>query len=120
MVAHSTLVTVTTYFNVHSGELDAFKARCQEFVDTTSTESGCVFIEFAFEGARGMTIEGYKDAAGVLDHLRNVRELMEKNAELIDVQRVELHGLDGELDKLREPLAAYSPRYYSVEYRFGR
>ena len=38
MATDDTCCTIAPYFNVHDGKLDAFRALCERFVDTTRTE----------------------------------------------------------------------------------
>ncbi|MCP4328174.1 MAG: hypothetical protein GY791_07035 [Alphaproteobacteria bacterium] len=114
------LVTVATYFVVHDGRLDEFKARCRPFVEKSSTEEKCMFVVLGFDGNQGMSREGYRDADGVLEHIENVRELMEENLTMIDLTRVELHGPQNEVEKSRTTLSKYSPEIYTIEDGFRR
>lgn len=113
-------VTVITHICAHGDKLDEFKRRCKEFVEVTSTEDKCLFIDVAFDGQNCITHEGYANADGVLDHIEHVRLMMEENLTMVELDRVELCGPSNELDKLREALTAYSPVYYCVEFSFRR
>ena len=37
-----------------------------------------------------------------------------------EITRLEVHGPESELDKLREPLAALNPQFFTLEYGFRR
>ena len=113
-------VTVVTHFQVHDGKLEDFKAGCNELVKLTSNENKCVFMDVAFDGHRCISHERYTDASGVMDHLQNVRTVMEKNMKLADLKGVELYSTADELDKLRAPLGVFNPDFYVVDFRSER
>ena len=60
------------------------------------------------------------NAAGLLAHLENVGSLLEEAFRISEITRLEVHGPESELDKLREPLAALNPQYFTLEYGFRR
>ena len=120
MSTSSTLVTVVTHLQVHDGKLDDFRAGCRTLIERTSSEKKCVFMQVAFDGRKCVSHEGYADAAGVMEHLENVRATMEENMAMADLNGVELYGPADELDRLREPLGAFSPDFYSVDFRYER
>jgi hypothetical protein len=62
--------------------------------------------------------EGYEDAEGVLFHLDNVGTLLNEALKISDLTRLEIHGPEEELAKLREPLAELNPEYFVLEYGF--
>jgi len=64
--------------------------------------------------------EGYEDAEGVLAHLENVGSLLEEALTISDLTRLEIHGPERELAKLREPLAALNPEFFTLEFGFRR
>jgi len=50
-------------------------------------------------------------------HLENVGELLGEFLEkLATVTRLEIHGLADEIEKVKEPLAPFSPQYFVLEY----
>jgi hypothetical protein len=101
--------TIHPYFKVHGGQLGAFKALCERFVEKTGQEPKCVYCR-----------EGYEDAEGVLAHLENVGPLLEEALQIAELTRLEVHGPDAELAKLREPLAAFGPQFFTLEFGFRR
>jgi hypothetical protein len=101
--------TIHPYFKVHGGQLGAFKALCERFVE-----------KFSFDGDQAHCREGYEDAEGVLAHLENVGPLLEEALQIAELTRLEVHGPDAELAKLREPLAAFGPQFFTLEFGFRR
>jgi hypothetical protein len=64
--------------------------------------------------------EGSQDAEGLLVHLDNVAPLLEEALKLAEIIRVEIHGSEEELARLREPLSKLNPTYFKLEYGFRR
>lgn len=65
----------------------------------------------------GGTVAGVlPGAAGLLAHLDNVGDLIAEALKLSAITRLEVHGVEGELAKLREPLANLDPLYFTMEY----
>lgn len=110
-----TCCTLVPYFEVHEGQLDAFKALGPRFVEKTRNEEAVLHYAFSFDGHTAHCREGYTDAAGVLAHLDNVGAILEEALTIAELVRLEVHGPASELDKLREPLAALSPRFFVLE-----
>ena len=77
-------------------------------------------IGFSFDGEEFHCREGYVDAEGLLAHLENVGALLQEVLQMADITRLEVHGPEAELAKLRGPLADLSPRYFTLEYGFRR
>ena len=75
---------------------------------------------FSFDGDQAHCREGYSDAAGILAHLENVGALLEEALAIADITRLEVHGPEDELAQLREPLAALSPQFFTLEFGFRR
>ena len=98
--------TIVPYFNVPAGQQEAFRELCQQFVTRTSKETKCLYYGFSFNGEMAHCREGYADAEGVLAHLENVGELLDPQAfKIVALTRLEIHGPEEELTKLRGPLA---------------
>jgi quinol monooxygenase YgiN len=114
-MADDTVCTLVPYFKVHPGQLDAFKAGVPAFVDRTTSEAGCVHYAFSFDGDNAHCREGYADAAAVLAHVDNVGALLQQALTISDLVRLEVHGPEAELEKLRGPLAGLNPQYYVLE-----
>ena len=118
MSTNDTCCTIVPYFKVHEGKLDAFKAGCDAFVEKTKTEPKCLFYGFSFNGDVAHCREGYADAEGVLHHLDNVGALLQEALKIADLAKLEIHGPEPELAKLREPLAKLKPEFFVLEYGF--
>jgi quinol monooxygenase YgiN len=112
--------TIVPYFKIHAGKTPQFKNYCEQFIEKTKTESGCLFYGFSFDGDQAHCREGYRDAAGALAHLENVGALLMEVLKIADLTRLEVHGPETELAKLRGPLADFKPQYFTLEYGFRR
>ena len=120
MATEDTCCTIAPYFKVKEGKLEAFKNLCERFVEKTGEESKCLYYGFCFYGDQAYCREGYEDAEGVLAHLDNVGGLLEESLEIAEFIRLEIHGPEEELAKLREPLADLKPQFFVLEYGFRR
>jgi quinol monooxygenase YgiN len=112
--------TIVPYFKIHAGKMPEFKQLCEQFVQRTKTETGCLYYGFTFDGDQAHCREGYSDAAAALVHLQNVGALLAEALKIADLTRLELHGPEAELEKLRGPLADFRPQYFRLEYGFRR
>ena len=120
MATQDRCCTIVPYFKVHEGQLDAFKGMCEEFVMLTESEPKCLYYGFSFDRDLAHCREGYADAEGLLAHLDNVGTLLGEALKISDLVRLEVHGPEPELAKLREPLAELNPQYVVLEYGFRR
>lgn len=112
--------SLVPYFQVHDGKLESFKELCLEFMEKTKQEPKCLYYGFSFNGNIVHCREGYQDGEGILAHLENVGEILEKALKISDLIRLEIHGCESELAKLRQPLAEYKPEFFVLEYGFRR
>jgi len=115
-----TACSIHPYFQVNPGQLDAFKALCERFVERTKSEPGCLFYGFSFDGDLAHCREAYKNAQALLAHLANVDEIISDALKLATLARVEVHGPAGELDQLRGPLADLNPQFFVLEFGFRK
>lgn len=120
MALEDNCVTLVPYFKVHDGQLDAFKKGCADFVAKTKQEEKVLHYGFSFDGDQAHCREGYDGAQGVLDHLENVGALLDEALKISDITRLEVHGPAAEIDKLREPLGALNPQFFTLELGFRR
>ena len=120
MATQDTCCSIVPYFKVHEGQLAAFKTICEEFVRLTDNESKCLYYGFCFDGDEAHCREGYADAEGLLAHLENVGAVLAEALTISDLTRLEIHGPESELAKLREPLAELNPQFFVLEYGFRR
>jgi quinol monooxygenase YgiN len=113
-------VTIHPYFKVSEGKIGAFRELCEQFVSKTSEEPKCIYYGFSLRGDEVHCREGYEDAAGLLIHLDNIAVLLGEALKLAEITRLEIHGSEEELAKLRGPLASLNPTYFTLEYGFRR
>ena len=112
--------TIVPYFKIHAGKMPEVKALCEQFIDKSKTEQGCLYYGFCFDGDQMHCREGYRDAEGALAHLQNVGPMLQELLKISDLTRLEVHGPEAELAKLRAPLADFKPQYFTLEYGFRR
>jgi quinol monooxygenase YgiN len=112
--------SIAPYFKVSDGNLERFKELCEKFVESSRTESKCLYYGFTFDGYQAHCREGYADAEGLLAHLNSVGPLLQEALQLAEITRLEIHGPESELQKLRTPLAALNPQFYSLECGFRK
>jgi quinol monooxygenase YgiN len=120
MATNDRCVSIHPYFKVAIGKMDAFKQYCEQFIAATAAEPKCLYYGFSFNGNEVYCREGYQDAEGALAHLANVGALLDEILKIAEVTRLEVHGVEAELAKLREPLAAFNPTYYTLQYGIRR
>jgi quinol monooxygenase YgiN len=111
------VVSIHPYFKVHAGKMEEFKAALAAFVERTAKESQNLYYDFTINGDIVYCREAYVGAEGLLAHLENVGALLGPLMKLADVQRVEVHGPAGELEKLKAPLEGLKPQWFT--YLFG-
>jgi quinol monooxygenase YgiN len=113
-------VSIHPYFKVSEGKLDAFRELCHQFMAATSTEPKCLYYGFSFHAGEVHCREGYEGAEGLLAHLNNVAALLDAALKISVLSRLEIHGIEDELAKLREPLSHLNATYFTLEYGFRR
>jgi len=120
MPTQDTSCTLAPYFSVAPNHLEAFKALCEQLVEKTRDEPQCLFYGFSFSENQAYCREGYENAEALLNHLDNVGQLLEQLLQISTIERLEVHGAEAELAKLREPLADFKPEFFVLEYGFRR
>jgi quinol monooxygenase YgiN len=105
-------VSLHPYFKAHPGKLDAIKALLPRFVEKTASEAKVLHYEFTLNGDEIFCREAYQDADGTLAHLTNVAGLLAEMLKQADLIRLEIHGPEAEIEKLREPLAHLNPAWF--------
>ena len=115
MACTDNCVTIHPYFTVREGKLEAFRALSERFVERTKTEPDCLFYGFSFNGNVAFCREGYAGAEALLHHVGHVSDLLAEAATISDITRLEVHGIEAELAKLRGPLAGYPAAWYVLE-----
>ena len=120
MATQDRVVSIHPYFKAHEGKLESFKELCEQFVVVTVLEPACLYYGFSFHGDEIHCREAYEGAEGLLTHLSSVAALLDAALKISDLTRLEIHGTEEELAKLREPLAHLNPTYFVLEYGFRR
>jgi quinol monooxygenase YgiN len=112
--------SIVPYFKVKGDQLESFERLSERFVETTHNETKCLYYGWSFDGNQAHCREGYAGAEGVLAHFANVALLLEEALKMAELTRLEIHGPEEELAKLREPLAGYKPQFFTLKYGFRR
>ena len=120
MATQDKCCTIVPYFKVPAENMAAYRKLCEQFVEKTATEPKCLYYGFSFSGNEAHCREGYADAEGLLAHLDNVGAILQEALKIAEITRLEVHGPEEELAKLRGPLAAFSPQFFTLEYGFRR
>jgi quinol monooxygenase YgiN len=120
MATQDTCCTIVPYFKAPPGTMDALKKSCEEFVEMTAKEPGCLYYGFSFDGDQMHCREGYVDGDAALAHLANVGEKLGELLKVIELTRLEVHGPAAELAKLRGPMATLNPQFFTLEFGFRR
>jgi len=116
MATQDTCCSVSPYFEIQAGKTAAFRAICEKYVEWSSREPGCLYYGFSFDGDLAHCREGFEDANALIAHIENLRPILHEMGEVSTLVRIEVHGPDAELAKLRVPLAGLSPQYFVLEY----
>lgn len=114
-MSNASIVSIHPYFKVQDGKLEEFKSLLPEFVAKTSSEEGCLYYHFTINDVVVFCREAYVDGNAALAHLDNVGPLLERALGIAELQRLELHGGEAELAKLREPLNDLNPQWFMYQ-----
>jgi hypothetical protein len=120
MATTDTCCSIAPYFEVADGRLPDFHRLCEQFVQLTLNEPGCLYYGFCFDGNLVHCREGYRDADAALAHLGNVGETLGEALKISKLVRLEIHGPASELAKLRGPLASLPAQFLALEHGFRR
>ncbi len=112
--------SIVPYFKINEGCVPQFKSLCEQFVALTKNEAKCLYYGFCFDGDIVHCREGYTDGEGVLAHLENVGPLLQEALKISSILRLEIHGPEQELAKLRAPLQGLNPQYFVLEFGFRK
>lgn len=112
MPSLSTAVSIHPYFQIHPGQIDAFSEVIRTFIKTTGTEDGCLYYDFTLNGDEAFCREAYADGDAALFHLGNVDQVIKQALEISTMTRLEIHGPEVELEKMRGPLVALNPAWF--------
>jgi len=112
--------TIVPYFTLHEGKAGEFRAAADKCVEMASTEPGCLFYGFSYDGNQAHCREGYTDAQAALTHVGNIGPVLQEALKFSDLTRLEVHGPAEELAALRGPLAGLNPQFFTLEVGFRR
>lgn len=118
MATTDTCCTIAPYFEVAPGRLPEFHSLCERFVEHTRREPGCLYYGFCFDGHLAHCREGYRNADAALAHLENVGAILSEALKVAKLVRLEIHGPEAELAKLRGPLGALGAQFLVLEHGF--
>ena len=119
-ITEDTSCSIAPYFKIHAGKLAEFKKLCARFVEQTKPEPGCLYYGFTFDGDTGYCREAYVDAEAVMAHVENVTSLLAQAAKISDIVRLEIHGPEKEIAKMRGPLSGLKAQFFVVECAFRK
>jgi len=110
----SQAVSIHPYFKINEGRLEDFKENLKTFIERTQKEEGCYYYDFSYSAEENTVFcrEAYAGAAGVLAHLENVGDVIEKALTMSEMVNLEVHGPAEELAQLKEPLADLPVKFY--------
>ncbi len=91
------------------------KELLRQMVARTSPESANLYYDFTIQGDVVFCREAYVGAEGLLAHVENVGPILAEFLKLADVLRVEIHGTNANLEKLKGPLAGLKPEWFVFE-----
>merc|ERR1719321_619276 len=109
--ASDTTLSMMVYWKVKDPA--AFLKGCRDFVELTKEERGVRYYGFTLCGDEAVCKEGYDSADGFLAHLKNVDRPLKAALKVADIVKIEAHGPQAELDKLRSPLADFPVTYWA-------
>jgi quinol monooxygenase YgiN len=118
MATSDTACSIYPYFQVTEANLPKFRELCDRFVTKTRTEPNCLYYGFSFNGVEVHCREAYTDADALLFHLENVGDLLQEALTIATLTRLEIHGCESELAKLKEPLKQLDIQYFVLQYGF--
>eukprot|EP00579_Thalassiosira_antarctica_P006721 CAMPEP_0201884330 /NCGR_PEP_ID=MMETSP0902-20130614/16948_1 /ASSEMBLY_ACC=CAM_ASM_000551 /TAXON_ID=420261 /ORGANISM="Thalassiosira antarctica, Strain CCMP982" /LENGTH=172 /DNA_ID=CAMNT_0048413273 /DNA_START=51 /DNA_END=569 /DNA_ORIENTATION=+ len=112
------VITLVPKFKIKEGMKEQYTALLPKFVELVKAneEDTCVHYGFVGPTEHDFVIcrEGYVSAEGVLKHLENVGDVLNQALQFADIVDLMVQGPAEELEKLKEPLADFSPDYYPL------
>jgi len=115
-----TVVNLVPKFKIKDGEMmkEKFMALVPDFFDLVKTNEQDTCVHYGFVGPTedGYIIcrEGYISAEGVTTHLANVGDVLNEALQYADIVELQVQGPAEELEKLKEPLAAFGATHYPL------
>ena len=114
MTTQDRAVSIHPYWRVSEGRLDDFKRLCEQFLSVVRIEPKCLYYGFSLNGDEVFCREAYDGAEGVLEHVASVAPLLTDALKMAQITRLEVHGPEEELARLRAPLSDFNPTYFTL------
>lgn len=111
-------LTLAPFFTVPKGRLDEFVALFGKFYEgSRQATKERLYYGFAVLNQTVFCRQGYKNAEGVLAHLRDVNSTLQEALEIVGPDGMDLSvvGPIEELEKLRAALGHLTPKFYELE-----
>mmetsp|Transcript_40737 Transcript_40737/g.41322 ORF Transcript_40737/g.41322 Transcript_40737/m.41322 type:complete len:171 (+) Transcript_40737:56-568(+) len=114
-----TVVNLVPKFRIMDGMTEQFMALVPDFFDLVKANEQDTCVHYGFVGPTedGYIIcrEGYTSAEGVTFHLDNVGDVLNEALRYADIVELQVQGPAEELEKLKEPLAAFGATFYPLD-----
>jgi len=104
--------TLSVMVHWHIKDEASFLKAVSAFQDRTKKEIALKYYGFAMNGGDAVCREGYDSADGFLAHLQNVDKPFKHALRSAEITRIEVHGPQVEVDKLRVPLEQFPVTYW--------
>ena len=108
-------VSIHPYFRVKPGQLAKAREFMSQFIARTATQKGVLQYEFTLNGDLIFCREAYADAQALLEHVADVTPILGQFLQIAELARIEVHGPEVELAKLRGPLADMNAEWFVYE-----
>ncbi len=116
-----TQLTVTAFFKVKPGKMNAMEQLSDRFVEKTRKESRMCAYAWSFNGDEAHCRHRYQNAEGFIEHVENCFTLLQEALTISECTRLAIAGPEDELAKLREPMAKIDfLQYFTLRDSFRR
>lgn len=115
MIHPEEVVSIHPYFKVNPGRMKEAQELLRQMVARTTSESANLYYDFTINADSVFCREAYVGAEGLLAHLENVGPILAEFLKMSEVLRVEVHGSNANLEKLKDPLAGLKPEWFVFE-----
>jgi quinol monooxygenase YgiN len=103
--------TMTPQYTIK--DWDAARPIMQQIIDRSNQEPGCTYFGWEKSGNKLNSRENFTDGNAMRAHIENVKPLLEQlksGPALLD--KLELHGPDKEMEKIKDVAASLNPEYF--------
>ncbi|MGI9539763.1 MAG: hypothetical protein ACR2N6_06415 [Miltoncostaeaceae bacterium] len=109
-------ITVILRLRPHPDGMDILRSDCAEVAKLIEGEPGGLGCAYSFGEDLLISREDFADGDALLAHLAGAQRFAERTLSAADIESLEICGPEAELDKVREPLGAFSARFFVTEY----